>query len=74
MAIAPFILLHSSPRSRLRLAFQSVVPGLVEAASFFPVTCDRGSLYCCLWSITTPNSPSLIHPNIEGHSGSQFAQ
>ena len=35
MAIAPSILLHSSPRSRLQLAFQSVVPGLVETALLF---------------------------------------
>ena len=35
MAIAPSILLHSSPRSRLQLAFQSVGPGLVEAALLF---------------------------------------
>jgi len=35
MAIAPSILLHSSPRGRLQLAFQSVVRGLVEAALLF---------------------------------------
>jgi hypothetical protein len=35
MAIAPSILLHSSSRGRLQLAFQSVVPGLVEAALLF---------------------------------------
>src|SRR4030095_10556461 len=35
MAIAPSILLHSYPRGRLQFAFQSVVPGLVEAALLF---------------------------------------
>jgi hypothetical protein len=41
MAIAPSILLHSSPRGRLQLAFQSVVPGLVEAALLFAEQLDE---------------------------------
>jgi hypothetical protein len=44
MVIAPSILLHSPPRGRPQLAFQSVVPELLETELFLPSSLARLSV------------------------------